>query len=95
MVINHRYLWDTEYLKSLLANRTLTEGKVFAYFFTIMVFDWLQFTAGQLMPIPKTLSAWERVDIVLTFLLTILGLLFVKIFYTVISHCLLSSVGNS
>jgi hypothetical protein len=73
--MNLRYLWDTKYVKSLLANRSLTEEKSFAYFFAIMGFDWLQFTTIQLMR-ASNITDWERTGIVLTFLLTILGILF-------------------
>ena len=76
MAINHHDLWDTNHLKSALAAHTISEGKAFAYFFAIMGFDWLQFTAIRLSPVSGALLNWEYVDVLLTFFLTLLGMPF-------------------
>lgn len=76
MQLNHRDLWDTKHLKAELAAHVMSEGKVFAYFFAIMSFDWLQFTAIRLSAVFAPISEWDRADALITFVGTILGLAF-------------------
>jgi hypothetical protein len=76
MPLNHRDLWDTKHVKSELAARAISEGKVFLYFFAIMGFDWLQFTAIRLSAVSGVIADWARMDAWSTFCLTVIGLVF-------------------
>jgi hypothetical protein len=76
MRFQHRDLWDTKHVKQELVAGRVLEGKAFAYFFAIMAFDWLQFTAFRLSPSAAPPSAWERADALITFGLTLCGLAF-------------------
>lgn len=76
MPLHHRDLWDTKQVKSELAAHAISEGKVFLYFFAIMGFDWLQFTAIRLSSVSGVIADWERVDALATFCLTAIGLVF-------------------
>lgn len=73
MHLDHRLLWDTSHVKTMLRTCSLSEGGVFAYFLAIMTFDWLQFTVIRTSPSPG-ISNWALVDAWFTFLLTIAGL---------------------
>lgn len=76
MRLNHRDLWDTTHLKSELAANAISEGKLFLYFFAIIGFDWLQFTAIRLSSRSGILADWQRVDAWFTLCLTAIGLVF-------------------
>lgn len=76
MPLNHRDLWDTTHVKSELAANAISEGKSFLYFFAIIGFDWLQFTAIRLSSVSRVISEWERVDAWSTLCLTAIGLVF-------------------
>lgn len=76
MFLNHRDLWDTKHVKSELAAHAISEGGVFLYFFAIMGFDWLQFTAIRLSAVSGVIADWARVDAWSTFCLTVIGLVF-------------------
>jgi hypothetical protein len=75
MSFSHRDLWDTKHVTAQLSGRLMSEGKVFAYFLVLMVFDWLQFTLVRISP-ASSASAWSEVDAWLTFSLTVAGLLY-------------------
>jgi hypothetical protein len=76
MPLNHRDFWDTNCVKSRLAVRAISESQTFAYFFAILSFDWLQFTAFRLSVSSTPIQTWVHTDALLTLALTVLGLLF-------------------
>ncbi|MBK8814808.1 MAG: hypothetical protein IPN42_04530 [Methylococcaceae bacterium] len=63
-------------MKAELTARAVSEGKSFFYFIAIIGFDCLQFTLVRLSTAPVPLSDWEHVDSLSTFVLTVLGLIF-------------------
>jgi hypothetical protein len=74
MSFNHRYLWNTAFVKNLLRDERLSEAAAFRYFLAIMAFDWLQFTLIATTPTPS-ISLWSTVGSWATFAVTVLGLL--------------------
>jgi hypothetical protein len=72
---NHRYLWSTAFVTTLLREERLSEATTFRYFLAIMAFDWLQFTLIATTPTPS-ISLWSTVGSWATFAVTVLGLLY-------------------
>lgn len=76
MPLDHRFVWDTRYLKTKLARKQLSETGVFFYFLAITGFDYFQVTAIRLWPPIGPLTSWDFADTIFTLALTFLGLLF-------------------
>jgi hypothetical protein len=76
MPLNHRDLWDTRHVKSELAARVMSEGKVFLYFLAITTFDWLQLTAFRIRPNPEALSPLSQFEAWFGFGITVVGVVF-------------------
>jgi len=75
MPLNHRHLWSTTFITSILRNGHLSEAAAFRYFLAIMAFDWLQFTLIATAPTPS-ISLWSTAGSWATFAVTVLGLLY-------------------
>lgn len=76
--INHRYLWNSRFVREQLHANALSEGATFAYFLVIMAFDWLQFTFVATMP-SADVSLWSVVGSWATFVITVAGLIYLYI----------------
>lgn len=73
MSFNHRYVWNTAFVKESLRKERLSEAASFKYFLAIMVFDWLQFTLIATTPTPS-ISLWSAAGSWATFAITVFGL---------------------
>lgn len=75
MSFDHRYLWNTGFVRDLLRTERLSEAATFRYFLVIMAFDWLQFTFIATTPTPS-ISVWSTASSWASFAITVLGLLY-------------------
>lgn len=76
MRIHHRDLWDTRYVRSKLAADSISETQSFAYFLSILCFDWLQLVSFRLSVTSCLLDSWQRADALFTFAISVFGVLF-------------------
>ncbi len=75
MSFDHRYIWNTGFVRDRLRTDRLSEAASFSYFLAIMTFDWLQFTVIATTPTPS-ISPWSSAGSWTTFAVTVLGLLY-------------------
>ena len=73
MSLDLRYLWSTRFVREELRAGRLSDPACFAYFWVIMVFDWLQFTLIATTP-AESIPGWSAVSSWTTFAITALGL---------------------
>ena len=78
MPVDHRYLWNTPFVREHLRAGSLSEAAAFRYFLAIMVFDWLQFTAIVTTPTP-IISLWYFTASWITFVITVAGLMYLYV----------------
>ncbi len=78
MSVDHRYLWNTPFVREQLRAGGLSEAAAFRYFLAIMVFDWLQLTAIATTPAP-IISPWSLTGSWITFAITVAGLMYLYI----------------
>ena len=78
MLLDHRYLWSTAFVREHLRTGDLSEAAVFRYFLAIMVFDWLQLTAIATTPTP-IISPWSFAGAWITFAITVAGLTYLYV----------------
>lgn len=78
MSVDHRYLWNTPFVREQLRAGGLSEAAAFRYFLAIMVFDWLQLTAIATTPTP-IISPWSLTGSWITFVITVAGLMYLYV----------------
>ena len=78
MLVDHRYLWSTPFVREQLRVGGLSEAATFRYFLAIMVFDWLQLTAIATTPTP-IISLWSLTGSWITFAITVAGLMYLYV----------------
>ena len=77
-LFEHRTIWSSRFVRDRLQRVRIYEAASFYYFLAVMAFDWLQFTVIGTTPTQK-LSEWSIAGSWLTFLITVLGLLYLFI----------------
>lgn len=75
ILINHRYLWSSRFVREQLHANALSEMATFAYFLAITAFDWLQFTLIAMAPhadvgLRMIVNSWA------TFIITVAGVIY-------------------
>ena len=75
MLLDHRLLWNTSYVRNQLMANAISERATFSYFLAIMAFDWLQFTQIA-TTLTSNISAWSLFHSWATFAITVLGLVY-------------------
>lgn len=75
MPFDHRYLWNSDFVRELLRRDGLSEAAVFRYFLAITGFDWLQFAVAATIPVPH-IEPWSAASAWASFAITLLGLVY-------------------
>ena len=70
-------IWNTTKLKEKLMNKSLTEGHAFAYFFAILIYDYIGFTFGYMGLNGQEPNVWIKTNIYAALALTFFGVLYV------------------